>query len=69
MERTAAPFVSSYQGETNMKSLLPHVQDDVGMEAHLEKEDVSWDYEPVPDDVLDFLDKIDTKFSATKKTS
>ncbi len=52
-----------------MKSLLPHVQDDVGMEAHLEKEDVSWDYEPVPDDVLDFLDKIDTKFSATKKTS
>jgi hypothetical protein len=39
------------------------------IEAHLEKEDVSWDYEPVPDDVLDFLDKIDTKFSATKKTS
>lgn len=52
-----------------MKSLLLHVQDDAGMEAHLKKEDVSWDYEPVPDDVLDFLDKIDTKFSATKKTS
>jgi hypothetical protein len=61
--------VASYQGETNMKSLLLHVQDDAGMEARLEKEDVSWDYEPVPDDVLDFLDKIDTKFSATKKTS
>jgi hypothetical protein len=52
-----------------MKSLLLHVQDDAGMEARLEREDMSWDYEPVPDDFLDLLDKIDAKFSATKKTS
>jgi hypothetical protein len=61
--------VALSQGETNMKSLLLHVQDDAGMEARLEREDMSWDYEPVPDDFLDLLDKIDAKFSATKKTS